>query len=215
MEDSMTNDEADGSVPRAVRSERTRLRIFDAAEEVFGSLGYHDASIVDITRAAGVAPGTFYVHFASKVELFRQLVRVRRAELQDVARKAAYKHEGGRKLVHAGFKAWFTWVAKHPSILRVMREAEFVETSLIEDLYRIHAREQAEGLQRSLDAGRVDPIDPEVVAWCLVGMVETVALRWIVWEGGKPIPPERLDAFVDTALRAMGFPATEAAPSKA
>ena len=208
----MTNNETDGIASRSARSEQTRLRIFDAAEEVFGRRGYHDASIVDITRAAGVAAGTFYVHFASKIELFSQLVQARRAELQDVAREAAYKHEGGRELVRAGFKAWFDWVAKHPSILRVTREAEFVEASLVEDLYRVHAREQAEGLQRSLEAGRIDPIDPEVVAWCLVGMAESVALRWIVWEGGKPFPPERLDAFVDTALRAMGFPATVAAP---
>jgi len=200
-----------GGKGRTARSERTRVRIFDAAEEVFGRQGYHDASIVDITRAAGVASGTFYVHFPSKMDLFRELVQARRAELQDVAREAAYKHEGGRKLVHAGFKAWFGWVTKHPTILRVMREAEFVESSLVEDLYRVHAREQAEGLQRSLDAGRVAPIDPEVVAWCLVGMAESMALRWIVWEGGKPMPPERLDAFVDTALRAMGFPASPTA----
>lgn len=209
----MTGDGGRGT-ERSARSARTRARILDAAEQIFGRRGYHDASIVDITQAAGVASGTFYVHFGSKMELFRELVQARRAELQDVAREAAYKHEGGRELVHAGFKAWFDWVTKHPSILRVMREAEFVESSLVEDLYRVHAREQAEGLQHSIDAGRIDPIDPEVVAWCLVGMAETIALRWIVWEGGKPMPPDRLDAFVDTALRAMRFPASAAEPNE-
>lgn len=194
-------------VPRSKRSERTRLQLMEAAERVFGERGYHEASIVDITGAAGIAPGTFYVHFESKIELFRQLIQARRAELQNVAREAAYRHEGGRELVHAGFKAWFDWVAKHAAIIRVGREAEFVDPSLVEDLYRVHAREQAEGLERSLAAGRLQPIDPEVVAWCLVGMAEVTAMRWIVWEGGKPIPPERLDAFVDTALRAMGYPA--------
>jgi hypothetical protein len=107
--------------------------------------------------------------------------------------------------MHAGFKAWFDWVARHSTILRVMREAEFIEPSLIEDLYRVHAREQTEGLERSLAAGRLGPIDPEVVAWCLIGMAEAVALRWIVWDGGKQLPPERLEAFVDTALRAVRF----------
>jgi hypothetical protein len=114
--------------------------------------------------------------------------------------------------VHAGFKAWFDWVSKHASILRVIREAEFVEPTLVEDLYRVHAREQAEGLELSLAAGRLHPIDPEVVAWCLVGMAEAIALRWIVWEGGNPLPPARLDAFVDTALRAMGFKSDATAP---
>lgn len=154
-----------------------------------------------------MAPGTFYVHFSSKAELFRELVLTRRAELQRVAREAAYRHDGGRELVYAGFEAWFDWVARHSSILRAVREAEFVEPSLVEDLYRVHAKEQTDGLERSLAAGRLQPIDPEVVAWCLVGMAEATALRWIVWDEGKKLPRERLDAFVDTALRAMGFPA--------
>ena len=34
----------------------TRQRLLDAAEEVFAELGYHDASIVKVTEAAGVAP---------------------------------------------------------------------------------------------------------------------------------------------------------------
>ena len=34
-------------------------------------LGYHDASIVKITEAAGVAQGTFYLYFASKKESSR------------------------------------------------------------------------------------------------------------------------------------------------
>ena len=190
---------------RSKQGERTRLQLIDAAEQIFGERGYNDASIVDITRAAGVAQGTFYVHFSSKSELFQELVRTRRAELQNVAREAAYKHDGGRDLVHAGFKAWFEWVAKHASIVRVMREAEFVEPALIEDLYRVHAREQTEGLERSLAAGRLEQIDPEVVAWCLIGMAEAIAMRWIVWENEGQLPPERLDAFVDTAMRAMGF----------
>ena len=41
----------------------------------FGELGYHDASIVKITEAAGVAQGTFYLYFDSKKAVFDELVR--------------------------------------------------------------------------------------------------------------------------------------------
>ena len=44
----------------------TRRRLLDAAEVCSPTLGYHDASIVKITEAAGVAQGTFYLYFASK-----------------------------------------------------------------------------------------------------------------------------------------------------
>ena len=42
---------------------------------VFGELGYHDASIVKLTEAAGVAQGTFYLYFDSKKAIFDELVR--------------------------------------------------------------------------------------------------------------------------------------------
>ena len=54
--------------PLSKRGERTRRRLLEAAESVFAELGYHDASIVKITEAAGVGQGTFYLYFASKKE---------------------------------------------------------------------------------------------------------------------------------------------------
>jgi hypothetical protein len=53
----MTDTTADRRRTLGAKGSRTRQRILDAAERVFG---YHDASIVRITEAAGVAQGTFY-----------------------------------------------------------------------------------------------------------------------------------------------------------
>ena len=52
------------------RGAATRRRLLEAAERVFSELGYHEASIVKITEAAGVAQGTFYLYFAGKQEIF-------------------------------------------------------------------------------------------------------------------------------------------------
>ena len=64
-----------GGRPLSKRGERTRRRLLEAAEAVFAELGYHDASIVKITEAAGVGQGTFYLYFASKKDVFDELVR--------------------------------------------------------------------------------------------------------------------------------------------
>ena len=42
--------------PLSKRGLDTRRRLLDAAEQVFGELGYHDASIVKVAEGAGVAP---------------------------------------------------------------------------------------------------------------------------------------------------------------
>lgn len=49
------------AAPRTARGTRTRAKLLEAAEAVFASMGYHDASIVKITEQAGVGlvPSTF------------------------------------------------------------------------------------------------------------------------------------------------------------
>src|SRR4051795_1567652 len=70
----MTVTGADGRTLSA-RGVETRSRLLEAAESIFGELGYHDASIVKITEAAGVGQGTFYLYFATKKDIFDELVR--------------------------------------------------------------------------------------------------------------------------------------------
>jgi AcrR family transcriptional regulator len=60
--------------PRTRRGRETRAAILRAAEEVIGAQGYAAAGIADITRAAGIAQGTFYIYFDSKEHVFRELV---------------------------------------------------------------------------------------------------------------------------------------------
>jgi AcrR family transcriptional regulator len=54
----------------AERTEATRSRLMRHARAVFEKRGYGAASVADIVTAAGVARGTFYVHFRSKREIF-------------------------------------------------------------------------------------------------------------------------------------------------
>lgn len=53
---------------------QTRKVLIDSARKVIADKGIDETQIADITRAAGVAHGTFYVHFKSKEELIDLLV---------------------------------------------------------------------------------------------------------------------------------------------
>lgn len=52
------------------RGASTRQRLLDAAARVFSACGYSRATTKEIAKAAGVAEGTIYRHFADKQELF-------------------------------------------------------------------------------------------------------------------------------------------------
>jgi len=53
----------------AARSQRTRLRLIEAAARVIGLQGEHMPAIEDFIREAGVSRGTFYKHFATRHDL--------------------------------------------------------------------------------------------------------------------------------------------------
>jgi AcrR family transcriptional regulator len=174
--------------PLSKRGLDTRRRLLDAAEHVFGELGYHDASIVKLAESAGVAAGTFYLYFDSKRAIFDELIvdlnrRVRRA-MKEGSSKGTTRVES--ELL--GFEAFFRFTAEHPALYRIIRQAEFVSPEMLRYHYDRLSRGYIEGLNASIDSGEIAKLDAEVAAYGLMGLGELIGMRWILWGDGKPIP---------------------------
>src|SRR6266851_4164430 len=58
------------------RKARTRAEILDHAARLFRLRGHAGTNIDDIMLAAGLARGAFYAHFASKDDLFAEVIRL-------------------------------------------------------------------------------------------------------------------------------------------
>ena len=56
------------------RGARTRQQIVDVALQLFAERGFHGTVVEDIARSVGISRATLYQYFASKEELFRELV---------------------------------------------------------------------------------------------------------------------------------------------
>lgn len=164
------------------KGERTRARLVAAAEEVFGEGTFDEASIVEITRRAGVSQGTFYLYFPSKLEVFREVVAALghqlRAHIADAVRGSKTRAEVERR----GFEAFFAFTAAHPALYRIIRQAEFVDRDSFHRHYERLAAGYVRGLRGAMDDGEFREIDPEVLAYCLMGIGELVGMRWILWD---------------------------------
>jgi AcrR family transcriptional regulator len=66
---------------RQQQKEATAQRIFAAAAELFVRNGYHETTVEQICAAAGVAKGTFFVHFKSKAAVLDDLGRMQMARV--------------------------------------------------------------------------------------------------------------------------------------
>ena len=82
------------------RSARTRAELLAAARRLYGERPFDQVTVEDVVAAAGVAKGTFYVHFATLAELqtliaddlareFDELLQPRRLGLLDPVERIA------------------------------------------------------------------------------------------------------------------------------
>jgi AcrR family transcriptional regulator len=82
----------DGSPPtrpkrlRQIQKEQTRLRILDAARDMFYQKGFDNTSIGQIVEQAGVGRQTFYFHFGDREELIQEMISGYNSRGADVMR---------------------------------------------------------------------------------------------------------------------------------
>jgi AcrR family transcriptional regulator len=184
--------------PATPRGQRTRQKLLDAAEAVFGELGYERASIVEITRAAGVAQGTFYVYFPGKKAVFVELVWELNKKLRRSLRTAseALVDPDRFELERSGALTFLRFVQEHKSLYRIVRQAEFVDEALFREYYRVLSTGYRESLERSMDTGEIRRFDPEALVYMMMGIMDFLGMRWVLWE--DRLPP---DAVIDDMLR--------------
>ena len=65
------------TIPSTRRRENTQARLLDAAAQLFAEVGLEGASVEAICERAGFTRGAFYSNFASKEDLFLDLVAAR------------------------------------------------------------------------------------------------------------------------------------------
>ncbi|HEY8256133.1 MAG TPA: TetR/AcrR family transcriptional regulator [Gemmatimonadales bacterium] len=71
--------------------------IINAAQQVFGEVGFARAKIDDVARLAGVSKGTVYLYFDSKESLFREMVRAKVVPKLAEAEESVRTHHGSAR----------------------------------------------------------------------------------------------------------------------
>ncbi|WP_264075182.1 TetR/AcrR family transcriptional regulator, partial [Mycolicibacter minnesotensis] len=87
-------------------AEERRVRILDAAVEVFAEHGYTATKMADIAARAGVVPSVLYDHFGSKRELHITLLEAHSEQLRE---RSLRRLEGGsvEEMVRASISSYF------------------------------------------------------------------------------------------------------------
>jgi AcrR family transcriptional regulator len=163
---------------------RTRAELLAAARHVFAARGYHEASIAEITQAADVGVGTFYLHFRDKDEIFTTLIEEGLHQIREQV-KAAASQLPHKQMLPAVVRLTFHYAYAERDLFRIaltgggqLATRFRAQTPLIEGFTQIFAAAHEQGL--------LEDYDPSLLARFVTGIV-TQGIAW--WfENDEPGP---------------------------
>jgi AcrR family transcriptional regulator len=166
------------------RGARTRAKLVDAARDLFERQGYIDTSVNDVTAAAGVAYGTFYIYFTSKEGIFDDLIRDHYAEFRSIAASEPRLGTGPAAQIERANRGYLRAYQQTAAMMRILEQVITVNPRLAMErresnrFWRERSRRAITGWQIDGIVGR--DIDAVYAANALGAMVDRFAYLWFV-----------------------------------
>lgn len=171
------------------RSEQTRSRILEAAQECFAQTGYDGTGVAEICRRAGLSKGAFYHHFPSKQAVFFELLNgwlagvdaqmtSFRAGMPSVPEGLMRMAEMVRPVFAAGeqlpmFLEFLSQAARDPDIWKATIAP-----------YRKYRAFFAGMMEEGVAEGSLKNIDPQIASQVVVSLAVGLVLQGVLDPGG-------------------------------
>ena len=160
-----------------------RRQVLDVGLEVFARHGYHETSMSALAAEAGVTKPVLYQHFASKHDLFEELLSETGDRLMR-AIEASEVEDTPRRRVEAGFRSFFRFFEERPAAFALL-----YGTSLAVDPdFRRDARRVRDTFAEYL-ASLIRTVDHEsalAMAAGINGLSEGMIRHWMHEEDPRP-----------------------------
>lgn len=163
-----------------------RQSLLDAAATLFAQKGYHATTVDDITRAAGVAKGTFYLYFDEKREVYYEVIRGFMDLVMEIGGSigsgAASPMDFFARAEQAAQRLMAVFMDNRELARLAYRESMGMDPELeamVARFYREIAEVEAKNIQAAIDLGIVRNVSPLLVAYAHIGMVERVLLALV------------------------------------
>ena len=171
-------------LPTTERGLRTRAALIAAARKVFERMGYLDARLIDITRAAKCSAGTFYTYFSSKEEIFAAVLEVAQEDMLHPGMPHVATEDHPAAIIEASNRAYLQAYQRNAKLMGLLEQVANVDPEFRElRTLRSNAfvRRNARSIARLQANGQADPdLDPLLAARALSGMMSRFAFGHFV-----------------------------------
>lgn len=165
--------------------ERTREALLDAGVIVADRHGLGDLSVNRVVAAAGVAKGTFYVHFSDRAAFLDALHERFHAEVEVAVAAAVADIPAGAERLVAGAEAYLDVCLANKAVKALALEIRS-DPELMTTMSARHDRFAASGIPSFRAMGWPDP---KAASQLLAAMTAEIAIREL--DAGRRLPPSR------------------------
>lgn len=157
-----------------------RKKIIQASLRIFSTKGYRNTTINDITQSLGISTGTFYIYYKNKQELFETAVEDLLLSLIAMVEDGVKNEDDPLRRLFLRGHMFYANYRKYSDIINQVR-GEMVCFAWARDMmkktyYHITAPLIREA-KNLIESGVFRAVDPELFAYTLVGIVESMSLR--------------------------------------
>ncbi len=182
------------------KTERREV-IIDCAKELFLQKGYHSTTVTDVIEKARIARSTFYAHFTSKNDIFFLLVDRFAAILRDaILGINISRAEKGNELtgqirgMTVGLVEAFDANRDLTQLLITAPQGiDNLFDEKIEEFYATILRAIRQLLEEGIREGNIKPLNPSIIAYCILGSTKQILLQWILYREIEDIYAELND----------------------
>ena len=195
------------SQKRTEQNERVREDLFQSALKVVGEMGYARASIAKIAEFADVSTGTFYLHFASKEEIYDLLLPWANTNLVQTVPLQLIPGERYMDFEERNIRGFFNYINKDKGFARVMLEAEVAAPKAWAEYTRVREASYLAVLETAWSNGEFPNFKREelpLICTLLVGLRK--ALAWAQADR-VGVPRKAIDTYLRFVSGALYRPA--------
>jgi AcrR family transcriptional regulator len=184
------------------RRDRTRGALAAAARALIAEQGLTGLQTTEITRRAGVSPGSFYNHFSSKDELIEAVIADALASLTIAMTTKRAPEQDPAEIISDSMRRFIGMVDDDPELARLVVQLDRADALMAAVVYP----EGRRALQDGIDRGRFTDIDIETTLISVLGGALALMRAMLAGMIGTDAAPR----FTESTLRGFGIPSDDA-----
>ncbi|ARM75525.1 TetR/AcrR family transcriptional regulator [Acidianus manzaensis] len=172
--------------PKTKKGKETVRRILEASLETIAEKGFMNTTVEDIAIKANIAYGLFYYYFKDKHEVLSELIKSINRDMRYYLKSNTIDSANRIEIEKKGILKYLEWFNTNKKYHRVIIEAEVHDPQLYQWFFTKLADRYKIGLEEAMKKGEIINVDPELLAYVLIGIGEILGKRYLLWDNSGP-----------------------------